>query len=1247
MPRFIPSPRRCFHGALRLLTFATLCTALGAFAQPAPRAFDLPADSAERSLKAFAAQAGLEVIFVTEVAANVKTNALKGSFTPREAIDRLLAGTPLVAVQDARTGALRVSRGPDAPTAPNDRPLPNVPRAPAVPTPDETLILSPFVVDADRESGYAATTTLAGNRIRTPIEDIGAAVSIYTKDFLNDLAATNTNELLIYATGMETAGAQGNYSEGVGNDLSSTFALTEGTRTQPQISRTRGLSSPQYTRGYFSSSIPIDGYNTDGVTVSRGPNAILFGAGSPAGVVDTQLAQADLRRNKNRVEARFGDNLAFRTSIDLNRVLIPNKLALRVAALNDDERFDQKPAYEHKRRLYGAVTVKPFRSTTLRANFERGYTTANRPITVLPVNNYTYQWLNGGQPVYDFGFFDTPARNPAALAQTGTFGQLQNQPQIFDQIAVVWSNPTTTRPDLSFRATTAGTTAAALAAHSIRNHLFHPLVNRDLGADTFVLLGTVNTGMIAGPFWPAGVDNVARLLGVSADRMPQGGIWPAGVAPAGIKRQGFVNYDAFDWRRQMIDESGSSADQFRTFNVALEQLAWRDRVGVELAYNYEKTGRQNRNNFYQTANSNFLFIDTTVVLPNGQLNPNLGRPYSQARASAFSDNFTERESLRATAFARYDFKDLGPKWTRWLGRHTLTGLMQQDAEERLGYSRRLAAFGSLADIMGGAQFDNGNRIPGIMVYHGPSVLGGQPLKLEPIRIPSIQGGLAFPTTYFAAPAGSPVQGDFTTATTTLDYIAGNASAQREVLKSEAVALQSYWLADHLVTLAGWRRDRNFLVQEVVSQAQNNNPATFKNEFSPDDFNFPKTPPFRIGEDVFSYSGVLKWPQRLMRLPWGINASVFYSNSENFTPAGSRVNSYGQSLAPPTGETEEYGVNLSFLNNRFQLRLNRFETAVTGQAIAQNAGSALRINGVLQRTGQWATEQNITPGLDRTADIEAVFAVLPAGFRDLYGWRLSGAFPTLNHTFVGTLPGFTDTTDFVAKGTEIEMTFQPNSRWRFLANFSHAETVQSNIGPDMKEFIERLRPVFTQQLANVASANYPRGWVIGGPNPGLTPPGTLREWWEINVEAPYRTTLANEGAASAEQRKYRANFVGNYTFGRESFLKGFNLGTGVRWQSRIALGYPVKRIPAASVPTGIIDVEIENPYYDKPETNVDAWIGYSRKLWRDKIDWKIQLNIKNVIGTTDLIAVTVQPWGDPAVTRIPPEKRWYLSNTFSF
>ena len=70
--------------------------------------FDLPADAAERSLKRFSARSGLEVLFVSEAAANVRTKAVKGDYTPREAIDRMLAGTKLAAVRDEKSRAMKI-----------------------------------------------------------------------------------------------------------------------------------------------------------------------------------------------------------------------------------------------------------------------------------------------------------------------------------------------------------------------------------------------------------------------------------------------------------------------------------------------------------------------------------------------------------------------------------------------------------------------------------------------------------------------------------------------------------------------------------------------------------------------------------------------------------------------------------------------------------------------------------------------------------------------------------------------------------------------------------------------------------------------------------------------------------------------------------------------------------------------------------------------------------------------------------
>ena len=40
-------------------------------------------------------------------------------------------------------------------------------------------------------------------------------------------------------------------------------------------------------------------------------------------------------------------------------------------------------------------------------------------------------------------------------------------------------------------------------------------------------------------------------------------------------------------------------------------------------------------------------------------------------------------------------------------------------------------------------------------------------------------------------------------------------------------------------------------------------------------------------------------------------------------------------------------------------------------------------------------------------------------------------------------------------------------------------------------------------------------------------------------------------------------------------------------------------------------------------------------------------LRNVVGDQGLIPVTAQPDGTTASARLPPERRWYLTNTFSF
>jgi hypothetical protein len=92
------------------MTFASAI----ALAVESKRAFNIPAEAAEQTLKQFAAQSGLEVLYSTQAAAGVRTKAVRGELTPETAIKQMLQGTPLFAVKDAKNGVLRIARNGSA-----------------------------------------------------------------------------------------------------------------------------------------------------------------------------------------------------------------------------------------------------------------------------------------------------------------------------------------------------------------------------------------------------------------------------------------------------------------------------------------------------------------------------------------------------------------------------------------------------------------------------------------------------------------------------------------------------------------------------------------------------------------------------------------------------------------------------------------------------------------------------------------------------------------------------------------------------------------------------------------------------------------------------------------------------------------------------------------------------------------------------------------------------------------------------
>ena len=101
-------PRVARRLVVCLAIILTPASSLGA--DDAVRSFDIPADHAEKSLRVFSAQSGVQVIFPSDAVKDVTTKAVKGDMLPGVALDQLLSGTRLVAVQESNGGAFTVRR---------------------------------------------------------------------------------------------------------------------------------------------------------------------------------------------------------------------------------------------------------------------------------------------------------------------------------------------------------------------------------------------------------------------------------------------------------------------------------------------------------------------------------------------------------------------------------------------------------------------------------------------------------------------------------------------------------------------------------------------------------------------------------------------------------------------------------------------------------------------------------------------------------------------------------------------------------------------------------------------------------------------------------------------------------------------------------------------------------------------------------------------------------------------------------
>lgn len=246
------------------------------------------------------------------------------------ALCAVLAGSPAMFAQAADQAAVPPS---DQPAASNGT------------TSDEVLTLPTFEVTGDQAHGYVASQSTTGTRIASNIADLPFDVDVVTQPFMKDFANFDQNDFLRFVPGYSPSEVTGQY-------------------------QLRGFTSPVELVDGFRRVGLVDVADIDRVEIIQGPDASIYGAIQPGGVVDYITPQPTTTPAAEMSVVGGGEDF-FRSSLWASGPLNSSgTLFYRVSAAYQyngygEDFSSQKKGFESVKVLY-----KPDNATSVTFDFE-------------------------------------------------------------------------------------------------------------------------------------------------------------------------------------------------------------------------------------------------------------------------------------------------------------------------------------------------------------------------------------------------------------------------------------------------------------------------------------------------------------------------------------------------------------------------------------------------------------------------------------------------------------------------------------------------------------------------------------------------------------------------------------------------------------------------------------------------------------------------------------------------------------
>jgi iron complex outermembrane receptor protein len=339
--------------------------------------FSVPAGPLSRALTAFGRQAGLQITYLASAASAKTSSGFSGSATREAALSRILEGSGLhYSFTNATTVAISAGAGAIDNSAA-----------------DGATLLQPIVVAANSASAdnstVAAKVSSSATKLDTPIIKTARSVSVITRKELDQREVQTILEAVRYSAGVAVSqsGFDPRFDE---FHIRGYNATTAGDYKD-------GLRQPYLNFSMFRT----EPYSLERVEVVKGPVSVLYGAGTPAGIVDKTSKLADGSRIRE-VESLYGTANRKQVAFDVgDTVGDDSDLSYRLVGLarNGETNFDiQNDSYL----LQPSLTWQPSDQTKITLYGLAQKTETDGSVSAITDADGVLRDLRAGDPEYDY-----------------------------------------------------------------------------------------------------------------------------------------------------------------------------------------------------------------------------------------------------------------------------------------------------------------------------------------------------------------------------------------------------------------------------------------------------------------------------------------------------------------------------------------------------------------------------------------------------------------------------------------------------------------------------------------------------------------------------------------------------------------------------------------------------------------------------------------------------------------------------